>query len=387
MNLKKNIYRIICICLFSVGIMGCMQKENTSSAVLPIERSEIEKNEIALEDITEEEVQTAEEQAETEDNNNETTLQQNVENITSETTMSQVPSFTELGSFLTIFRTHRLREYSAENIDYEKLLDFAYSYIKFEERGKVTSEGVYDVILKADIDEVLDLFFEKTVPTENFGEYLYADGKFYYPAADSGDIGLPLAVVDEIETNEEGNYNVTFYEVYVYFEDFESGLTNPTDWNAYYEYNMEQVRNDDFCEIERKMNCVLKWQDDRFVLLEYRAVEENVVENEDAEIDIIDYLFQEVPELGDYADYISRSSNEQAILAMWIDREETFTDKDGTTHSCQVVYVGESWPDRMVNWDWFYIDKESLEIFWYSEIEGSVYTLDEWRRSVYYRNL
>lgn len=68
-------------------------------------------------------------------------------------------------------------------------------------------------------------------------------------------------------------------------------------------------------------------------------------------------------------------------------KESGVVDDGGAEHSCYVIYAGESWPDHNVNWDRVYVDRESMQIYWYDLIENTIYELDDWRKSTWYRRL
>lgn len=125
---------------------------------------------------------------------------------------------------------------------------------------------------------------------------------------------------------------------------------------------------------------------------EYEIVDDhmagNVTEGNVTEENVVDYVYEGVPELKDYASYISANSSGQASLTIYLEGEEDrAVDNDGVEHFCYAIYVGESWPDHNVNWDRFYVDRESMQIYWYDFLEGIIYDLEDWRKSIWYRQL
>lgn len=57
--------------------------------------------------------------------------------------------------------------------------------------------------------------------------------------------------------------------------------------------------------------------------------------------------------------YLEDMDSERAL------EERGVIDDGGVGYSCFCVYVGESWPDHNVNWDRFYVDRESMQIYWF----------------------
>ena len=104
------------------------------------------------------------------------------------------------------------------------------------------------------------------------------------------------------------------------------------------------------------------------------------------EDEVEEYFAANVPELKKYEAYIERESEGEARL---------------TYHVCTVeggipcaeddfgylVYVGEQWSDHRVNWDWFFVNADLSEVFYYNIVECEYLTLEEWRASERYRDL
>lgn len=131
--------------------------------------------------------------------------------------------------------------------------------------------------------------------------------------------------------------------------------------------------------------------------IENQPIRENKNEKELSEesIDYIqlssqidEYICVQVPELEQYAEYISRESEGAAYLTI----EPMLTAKE-LSESGEVlgefyaVYVGEAWENHSVNWDWFWVRNDFNEILWENMYgDGKCYmTLEEWRTSEYYR--
>lgn len=103
------------------------------------------------------------------------------------------------------------------------------------------------------------------------------------------------------------------------------------------------------------------------------------------------FVEQNIPELDVYSKYISEKSNGKAHLIVKCDgmAEEIngIVVNDKLSDKYYSVYVGEQWVDHQVNWDWFFVNEDFDEIFWYCLPESEVYTLSEWRNSSHYRQL
>lgn len=103
---------------------------------------------------------------------------------------------------------------------------------------------------------------------------------------------------------------------------------------------------------------------------------------------VYDYLFELVPELHNYADYILEQSDGKAHLTIQVfETPREIEDDIGRNGNYYAVYVGEQRENSRVNWDWFYVEIDLGEVLWYNLPEDVYYTLDEWRQSEYYREL
>lgn len=99
-------------------------------------------------------------------------------------------------------------------------------------------------------------------------------------------------------------------------------------------------------------------------------------------------LFEKVPELYAYRDYIREKSKGQAELCIQIcEAVEIADDSLLNEGKYYPIYVGESWKTHNVNWDWFYISQDLEKIYWFDIVEGVFYSLDEWRLNDRYRKL
>lgn len=112
---------------------------------------------------------------------------------------------------------------------------------------------------------------------------------------------------------------------------------------------------------------------------------------------IMSCLDEQVPEIwNEWADYIDDRSGGEARLLIRMAQEyvpeDVYRDYEETEYlgKYYLVYVGETWEDHSVNWDYFYVSDDFDEVLWYDKLENSEYPvlyLDEWRNSYYYRKL
>lgn len=117
-----------------------------------------------------------------------------------------------------------------------------------------------------------------------------------------------------------------------------------------------------------------------------KILNENIAE-EFSEQQIEKYLRKELPELVEYEQYIKKKSNEQAFMIienMGI-YEEILKKESG--NGFFLIYVGEKWDDHKVNWDYFLVEDSLEDIFFFDMTNNVILTLDEWRKSEYYREL
>jgi len=101
-------------------------------------------------------------------------------------------------------------------------------------------------------------------------------------------------------------------------------------------------------------------------------------------IEVENFLYQEVKELEQLEKYIYQKSNEEAFMVIESDVTLHKLDFEGTEDEYYLVYVGEQYNDRKVNWCWFYVNQNLDRILSYDIVEGEVYTLLEWRETELY---
>lgn len=100
-----------------------------------------------------------------------------------------------------------------------------------------------------------------------------------------------------------------------------------------------------------------------------------------------EYLEQEIPELDDYEYYINKKSEGQAFLIVESHPYlmELYGEDKKLLGYYYLIYVGEEWEDHRVNWDWFYVREDLEEILWCEIVDGTLYSMEDWRESLQYK--
>lgn len=114
---------------------------------------------------------------------------------------------------------------------------------------------------------------------------------------------------------------------------------------------------------------------------------------------IMKCLDERVPEIFDeWNDYVVEKSEGKAhmmeMMAGGYELEDVYRDYAKTEYlgKYYCVYVGESWDDHCVNWEYFYVSEDFDEVLWHDFIplmdsDYCVFYLDEWRNSEWYPKL
>lgn len=123
---------------------------------------------------------------------------------------------------------------------------------------------------------------------------------------------------------------------------------------------------------------------------------QNAETQEDTIVKISDCLSEQVPEIDDWAAYVDRKSDGQAYLYQTYDLEveEVYKNGAGSEYLGEYysVHVREMWEDHSVSWSTFYVSVNFDKVLWkdmvgLADSEFEVYTLEEWRNSLYYPSL
>lgn len=253
----------------------------------------------------------------------------------------------EISQYLSILLECNLREYSFENVDYLNLLWVAYRYIYENETYKIEfNEESYD-IRESDVNDFIKKYFNILIPCESFDGVIYQDGKFCYSGGDYGNVGRTVAIVEDVSVD-NNQYTVTFYDTYIYLEDFTAGKVNPiNDWHEYYGYNIEMVSEDEFCQVNGKGTAILEDTGNEIIVKELYITENDAMSNE--YIDVISNDVRLVSLIGIlcYAD--------DGNLVLKLKNDTIFYSEDGTKYEFDEVGIGD-WENSYYE----FIDKKIL---------------------------
>ena len=90
-------------------------------------------------------------------------------------------------------------------------------------------------------------------------------------------------------------------------------------------------------------------------------------------------IWEKIPELSIYADYIHYKSGGQASFIY----EVSDFEPDQAYYS---VYIGEQWQDHRVCWHWFRVNHDCTEVLWLDIADGErTLSLQEWRENESYK--
>ncbi len=177
----------------------------------------------------------------------------------------------EWNEYLSLFLCTHLTDYQGQEQDFWELLWFAYWYLNWNDLDKITYDNEYAIISESDINRILNQYFDKVSPQNSIDNILYENGMFYYPATDYGQIGRPIAIVNGIEKI-NGEYKISFDTAYISPENFDTGELNPIeDWDVYYGYNLEQIKEDKFCEVRGIGEAIIEIKDNRAIVKKITA--------------------------------------------------------------------------------------------------------------------
>lgn len=188
-----------------------------------------------------------------------------------------------LNIFLSCIYQNGIREYDFENYNMSSLMEFAYK-IPVEGTSYKDNEGNYFYVVPYDnVNDILNFYFGITAPKEQIEDIMFKDGEYYFPFWDYGELGMPIVVSNNIES-ENNKYKVIFDLAYVWPENFDTGELNPIeDWNIYYDYNINQIKTDPFCEMLGRGYAVLEQKEENLIVTEFHSDIETAESSESVE--------------------------------------------------------------------------------------------------------
>lgn len=187
-----------------------------------------------------------------------------------------------LNIFLSTIYQNGIREYDFENYDIGSLMEFAYN-IPVEGIPYDDGEGHYYYKASYDnVNDILNSYFGITPPKEQIGDIIFKDGEYHFPVLDYGELGMPIVIANNVES-EDNKYKVMFDLAYIWPENFDTGELNPIeDWNIYYDYGIDQIKADSFCEMLGNGYAVLERNGKDLIVTEFHSGVETVVGSEKA---------------------------------------------------------------------------------------------------------
>lgn len=188
----------------------------------------------------------------------------------------------DLNKFLSTIYQNGIREYDFENYDIGSLMEFAYN-IPVEGISYDDGEGHYYYKASYDnVNDILNSYFGITTPKEQIGDILFKDEEYHFPVLDYGELGMPIVIANNIEP-EDNEYRVTFDLAYIWPENFDTGELNPIeDWNIYYDYGIDQIKDDIFCEMLGTGYAVLEQKGENLIVTEFYSDVERIAENSES---------------------------------------------------------------------------------------------------------
>jgi len=106
--------------------------------------------------------------------------------------------------------------------------------------------------------------------------------------------------------------------------------------------------------------------------------------NKETANSVYSYLDKNVPEIMAFALYLDEQSGDEINQMAQI---RSFPDENSDNimeRDYFAVYIGENHHEYIVNWQWFYVNKNLNEILHGEIISGECETLEQWRNSEYY---
>ena len=182
---------------------------------------------------------------------------------------------------------------------------------------------------------------------------------------------------------------------YLYVEDGELKY----EYLFYYDYTAEQPNKEIVSDNEEAVHAFPRYDCgdnilEMYDLEDFDAFEAFLLDANDTvapratqDIMVLDYLGECLDnEFRAYSDWLQLQSNGEVVLYVDVSPRVVEGLSDYYTDNFYAVYVGESWYDRTIRWDWFYVGENLDIILWENIVTEEFLTLDEWRESPHYRS-
>ena len=153
--------------------------------------------------------------------------------------------------------------YSRDDVDYEMLLGFAYSYFYYNDPWSINIDDSFEgvSIAAADVNLCVSEFFGIEIPLKNHGEVEYREDAFYFTREYFTNGGNYLAVIKKV-VFEEDRYYITFQDVYVRWDGNVNGSLED-----YYSLDYGTIKDDSCCDVNKEGTCILEKINDEWVII------------------------------------------------------------------------------------------------------------------------
>lgn len=155
--------------------------------------------------------------------------------------------------------------YTKDDVDYEELLGFAYSYIHYNHSSKIYREEGFDgeCIAATDVNDCVNEFFGVEIPLQTHGAVEYKEDAFYFTKEYFTNGGDYLAVIKEA-IHLEDKYYIKFQDVYVRWDG-----NSYSDLDSYYSMDYDTVKDDSNCDVYNEGTCILQEIDGEWAIVEF----------------------------------------------------------------------------------------------------------------------
>lgn len=191
----------------------------------------------------------------------------------------------QLNIFLSDIYDNGIWKYDANDYDISSLMFFAFKFVEGNHTPLYENEiGNYYYIMDYDtINDTIYKYFDIIVPHEQIEYILYQDNKFYFPAWDYEEWSRGFVIANNVEQISENDYKVTFDVADIWYENFDTGELNPIkDWNIYYDYGIDQMKADPFCEMLGSGYAILEQNGENLIVTEFCSDVERSAENSES---------------------------------------------------------------------------------------------------------
>ncbi len=137
----------------------------------------------------------------------------------------------DLNIFMSNFSEAYFENYSSESYDNAQLINYSFTHNNINKPDEIVWDSSQMGISADLVNKDLDRFFGKSVPRNSVGEWTYADGYFYQPAAMGEFYGI-FSIVTKLVDNKDGTFDVEF-SVFSDTENF--GEVSLSEWYSYTE--------------------------------------------------------------------------------------------------------------------------------------------------------